>query len=63
MNFLAHLYLSGASEGLIIGNFIGDSVKGQDLKSYETKVRAILEEVNKSLDNDENCFNENAELN
>ncbi|CAN5355611.1 acyl carrier protein phosphodiesterase [soil metagenome] len=29
MNFLAHLYLAGDSESLIIGNFIGDFVKGQ----------------------------------
>lgn len=32
MNFLAHLYLSGNDEQLMIGNFIADSVKG---KSYE----------------------------
>lgn len=29
MNFLAHLFLAGDSESLIIGNFIGDFVKGQ----------------------------------
>ncbi len=29
MNFLSHLYLSGNSEELIIGNFIADSVKGK----------------------------------
>ena len=28
MNFLAHLYLSGNEEELIIGNFIADAVKG-----------------------------------
>ena len=39
MNFLAHLYLSGTSEGLIIGNFIGDSVKGRDLNRYAKKVQ------------------------
>jgi len=39
MNFLAHLYLSGTSKELIIGNFIGDSVKGRDLKHYAKKVQ------------------------
>ncbi|MBX9853077.1 MAG: ACP phosphodiesterase [Cytophagaceae bacterium] len=28
MNFLAHVYLSGDSEELIIGNFIADAIKG-----------------------------------
>ncbi|GIT53838.1 MAG: ACP phosphodiesterase [Pseudomonadota bacterium] len=28
MNYLAHLYLSGDSEDLLVGNFIGDSVRG-----------------------------------
>jgi acyl carrier protein phosphodiesterase len=28
MNFLAHLYLSGNEEDVIVGNFIADSVKG-----------------------------------
>ena len=27
MNFLAHMYLAGDNEGLIIGNFIADMVK------------------------------------
>jgi acyl carrier protein phosphodiesterase len=34
MNFLAHLYLAGDSEPLIIGNFIGDFVKGQLKNQY-----------------------------
>jgi acyl carrier protein phosphodiesterase len=28
MNYLAHLYLSGNNEDVLIGNFIADSVKG-----------------------------------
>jgi acyl carrier protein phosphodiesterase len=32
MNYLAHLYLSGDDEATMVGNFIGDYVKG---KSYE----------------------------
>ncbi len=34
MNFLAHLYLSGDEEELIIGNFIADMVKGQQINGY-----------------------------
>ncbi len=29
MNFLAHLLLSGESEGIIMGNFVGDFIKGR----------------------------------
>ncbi len=32
MNFLAHLYLSGNDSNVMTGNFIGDFVKGRDLK-------------------------------
>lgn len=32
MNFLAHLYLSGNDPEVMVGNFIGDFVKGRDLK-------------------------------
>lgn len=39
MNFLAHLYLSGNSEGLRIGNFIADSVKGHDYEQYSEEIR------------------------
>jgi acyl carrier protein phosphodiesterase len=31
MNFLAHLYLSGNNPEIMIGNFIGDFVRGRDL--------------------------------
>lgn len=34
MNFLAHIYLSGKDEELIIGNFIADSVKGNKYLDY-----------------------------
>ena len=30
MNVLAHIYLSGDSDKIIIGNYIGDYVKGRD---------------------------------
>ena len=29
MNFLAHLYLSGDDNGILVGNFIADAVKGR----------------------------------
>lgn len=31
MNFLAHIYLSGKNPNIMIGNFIGDFVKGRNL--------------------------------
>jgi acyl carrier protein phosphodiesterase len=34
MNFLAHLYLSGDSEELLVGNFIADAVKGSNFEKY-----------------------------
>lgn len=38
MNYLAHLSLSGKTEDIIIGNFIGDFVKG---KSYQDFPKSI----------------------
>ncbi len=34
MNLLAHIYLSGSSEEIIAGNFIGDAVKGRYYDGY-----------------------------
>ncbi|WP_162053910.1 acyl carrier protein phosphodiesterase [Pontibacter pamirensis] len=34
MNFLAHIYLSGEDEALLIGNFIADAVKGKQVDLY-----------------------------
>jgi acyl carrier protein phosphodiesterase len=39
MNFLAHLYLSGQSKGVLIGNFIGDSVKGKQYLAFAPEIR------------------------
>ena len=39
MNVLAHIYLSGDSDEIIIGNYIGDYVKGRDYLRYPEKVR------------------------
>ncbi|NNF01734.1 MAG: DUF479 domain-containing protein [Bacteroidia bacterium] len=38
MNYLAHLYLSGFDDDLLIGNFIGDHVKGRDFAMYSKEV-------------------------
>jgi acyl carrier protein phosphodiesterase len=32
MNYLAHFYLSGNNAALIVGNFIGDSIKGKQIE-------------------------------
>lgn len=43
MNHLAHCYLSFGDEDLLLGNFIGDFVKGNDWKDYPERVqRGIL---------------------
>jgi len=34
VNFLAHIYLSGNSREILIGNFIGDYVKGKEYTKY-----------------------------
>ena len=39
MNFLAHIYLSGDSRELLIGNFIGDYVKGRDYEKFPTAIQ------------------------
>ncbi len=40
MNFLSHIYLSGESEGLIIGNFIADSVKGSAFNQFSAEIKS-----------------------
>jgi acyl carrier protein phosphodiesterase len=39
MNFLAHIYLSGNSNEIRLGNFIGDYVKGREHRNYPTLVQ------------------------
>lgn len=39
MNYLAHIYLSGINDDVIIGNFIGDYVKGQDYNHYKPGIK------------------------
>ena len=39
MNFLAHLYLAGDDEGLSIGNFIADGVRGKEIDKYPENIQ------------------------
>jgi len=39
MNFLAHLYLSGDVNQLMIGNFIGDYVKGKKYEQFSPQIQ------------------------
>lgn len=39
MNFLAHLYLAGNNEGLLVGNFIADAIKGDQYKTYPEGIK------------------------
>ena len=49
MNFLAHIYLSGEDEGVTIGNFIADSIKGKKYLNYsEDLQKGIL--LHRSID-------------
>lgn len=42
MNYLAHIYLSGTEESVLIGNFIGDYVKGKSYMDYPPNIRRGL---------------------
>ena len=49
MNFLAHIYLSGDDEGITIGNFIADGIKGKQYKKYPISIqKGIL--LHRSID-------------
>jgi acyl carrier protein phosphodiesterase len=39
LNYLAHIYLSGSNDEILVGNFIGDYVKGFELARYSENVR------------------------
>ena len=39
MNFLAHIYLSGNDKLLMIGNFMGDAIKGGKYKDLQPVIR------------------------
>lgn len=39
MNYLGHIYLSGHDDAGMIGNFIGDHVKGKSYLNYPSKIQ------------------------
>ena len=39
MNFLAHIYLSGEDEAVIVGNFIADGIKGKRYLKYPPQIQ------------------------
>lgn len=43
MNFLAHIFLSGDDEQLLVGNFIADFVKGKKKDDYPDQIRKGIE--------------------
>lgn len=49
MNFLAHIFLSGDNEELMIGNFIADFVKGKKKDDYPPQIRKGIE-LHRSID-------------
>jgi acyl carrier protein phosphodiesterase len=49
VNFLAHLYLAGDDEGLIVGNFIADSVKGSAFTNYSERIAKGIQ-MHRSID-------------
>jgi acyl carrier protein phosphodiesterase len=50
MNFLAHIYLSGANPKIMVGNFIGDFVKGRNvLEQFEPDIAKGIE-LHRSID-------------
>jgi acyl carrier protein phosphodiesterase len=54
MNFLAHLYLSGDSDPVKIGNFIGDYVKGKKYLNYPLDIqKGII--LHRSIDHFTDC--------
>ncbi|MEO9871748.1 acyl carrier protein phosphodiesterase [Ekhidna sp.] len=49
MNFLAHLLLSKDNEKEMVGNFIGDFVKGSQLESYDQEIQLGIK-LHRSID-------------
>ena len=43
MKFLAHIHLSGNNEKIIVGNFIGDFIKGKQIEELDKDVRKGVE--------------------
>jgi acyl carrier protein phosphodiesterase len=43
MNFLAHVFLSGGQNEILVGNFIGDFVKGAQMDKYPEGIRTGIQ--------------------
>lgn len=39
MNFLAHIYLSGNNPCVVIGNYMADSIKGRQYKTFDKNIQ------------------------
>lgn len=50
MNFLAHLYLSGDDPEIMVGNFIGDFVRGRNMHEQFQQNIAIGIELHREID-------------
>lgn len=50
MNFLAHIYLSGENPRVMVGNFIGDFVKGRNLLQQFNEDVALGIELHRAID-------------
>lgn len=50
MNFLAHLYLSFDNPGIMVGNFIGDFIKGRDFHTRFEHPVALGIELHRLID-------------
>lgn len=50
MNFLAHLYLSGHDEQIMVGNFMGDFVRGRNIYNQFPKHVALGIELHREID-------------
>ncbi len=49
MNFLAHFYLSDQNEALIVGNFLGDFVKGKKYEDFSPEIARGIQ-LHRSID-------------
>ena len=50
MNFLAHLYLSGDDPEIMVGNFIGDFVRGRNVRDQFKTNMALGIELHREID-------------
>jgi acyl carrier protein phosphodiesterase len=58
MNYLAHLYLSGHDEHVVVGNFMGDYVKGKDYTKFPPGIQLgilLHRQIDSFTDTHQNC--------